>query len=71
MTSACNRVLTSLEAAIELEAIWLQRNNRETERIMASRRVTAQEVVGMLFELSSDHDYETDSASEAEEEERF
>ncbi|KAJ1157046.1 hypothetical protein NDU88_009761 [Pleurodeles waltl] len=37
---------------------------------MASRRVTAQQVVAMLFELSSDHDYETDSASEAEEEVR-
>ncbi|KAJ1216551.1 hypothetical protein NDU88_004152 [Pleurodeles waltl] len=36
--------------------------------IMASRRMTAQQVVGMLFESQSDHDYETDSASEAEEE---
>ncbi|KAJ1108925.1 hypothetical protein NDU88_006295 [Pleurodeles waltl] len=40
------------------------------ERIMASHRVTTQQVVGMLFELSSDHDYETNSAAEAEEEER-
>ncbi|KAJ1159649.1 hypothetical protein NDU88_000154 [Pleurodeles waltl] len=38
--------------------------------IMASRRMTAQQVVGMLFESQSDHDYETDSASEAEEEVR-
>ncbi|KAJ1186065.1 hypothetical protein NDU88_002850 [Pleurodeles waltl] len=38
--------------------------------IMASHRVTTQQVVGMLFESSSDHDYETDSASEAEEEVR-
>ncbi|KAJ1208182.1 hypothetical protein NDU88_003568 [Pleurodeles waltl] len=30
--------------------------------------MTAQQVVGVLFESSSDHDYETDSASEAEEE---
>ncbi|KAJ1199910.1 hypothetical protein NDU88_003742 [Pleurodeles waltl] len=37
---------------------------------MASRRMTAQQVVGMLFESLSDHDYETDSASEAEEEVR-
>ncbi|KAJ1182410.1 hypothetical protein NDU88_007600 [Pleurodeles waltl] len=37
---------------------------------MASRRVTAQQVVGMLFESSSDHDYETDSTYEAEEEVR-
>ncbi|KAJ1110029.1 hypothetical protein NDU88_007384 [Pleurodeles waltl] len=37
---------------------------------MASRRVTAQQVVGMLFESSSDHDYETHSASEAEEDVR-
>ncbi|KAJ1205670.1 hypothetical protein NDU88_001098 [Pleurodeles waltl] len=37
---------------------------------MASHRVTAEQVVGMLFESSSDHDYETDSASEAEEEVR-
>ncbi|KAJ1088587.1 hypothetical protein NDU88_001744 [Pleurodeles waltl] len=37
---------------------------------MASRRMTAQQVVGMLFKSSSDHDYETDSASEAEEEVR-
>ncbi|KAJ1153167.1 hypothetical protein NDU88_005929 [Pleurodeles waltl] len=37
---------------------------------MASRRMTAQQVVGMLFESQSDHDYETDSASEAEEEVR-
>ncbi|XP_069089384.1 olfactory receptor 5AR1-like [Pleurodeles waltl] len=36
-------------------------------RIMASRIVTAQQVIGMLFESSSDHDYETDSSSEAEE----
>ncbi|KAJ1128949.1 hypothetical protein NDU88_007321 [Pleurodeles waltl] len=43
---------------------------RFLERIMASPRVTAQQVVGMLFESSSDHDYETDSASEAEEEVR-
>ncbi|KAJ1120832.1 hypothetical protein NDU88_008981 [Pleurodeles waltl] len=35
---------------------------------MASRKVTAQQVVRMLFESSSDHDYDTDSASEAEEE---
>ncbi|KAJ1138643.1 hypothetical protein NDU88_005024 [Pleurodeles waltl] len=37
---------------------------------MASHSVTAQQVVGMLFESSSDHDYETDSASKAEEEVR-
>ncbi|KAJ1131728.1 hypothetical protein NDU88_010061 [Pleurodeles waltl] len=37
-------------------------------RIMASRRMTAQQVVSVLFESSSDHEYETDSASEAEEE---
>ncbi|KAJ1115068.1 hypothetical protein NDU88_003296 [Pleurodeles waltl] len=35
---------------------------------MASRRMTAQQVVSVLFESSSDHEYETDSASEAEEE---
>ncbi|KAJ1098648.1 hypothetical protein NDU88_003755 [Pleurodeles waltl] len=37
---------------------------------MASRRMTGQQVVGMLFESLSDHDYETASASEAEEEVR-
>ncbi|KAJ1204171.1 hypothetical protein NDU88_007952 [Pleurodeles waltl] len=37
---------------------------------MASRRPTAQQVVGMLFESSSDNDFKTDSASEAEEEVR-
>ncbi|KAJ1142106.1 hypothetical protein NDU88_008433 [Pleurodeles waltl] len=35
---------------------------------MASHRITALQVVGVLFESSSDHDYETNSASEAEEE---
>lgn len=34
---------------------------------MASRRITAQQVVGLLLESSSEQDYETDSASEGEE----
>ncbi|XP_069092145.1 piggyBac transposable element-derived protein 4-like [Pleurodeles waltl] len=34
---------------------------------MASRRMTTQQVLGMPFDSSSGHDYETDSASEAEE----
>ncbi|KAJ1099309.1 hypothetical protein NDU88_004411 [Pleurodeles waltl] len=37
---------------------------------MASGRVTAQQFVGIFFELSSDHDYEMESASEAEEKKR-
>ncbi|KAJ1117665.1 hypothetical protein NDU88_005862 [Pleurodeles waltl] len=32
---------------------------------MASRRMTAQQVVGMLFESLSDHDYETEEVRDS------
>ncbi|KAJ1187628.1 hypothetical protein NDU88_004403 [Pleurodeles waltl] len=49
---------------------WLLAIHLLLVRIKISHRVTAQQVVGMLFESSSDHDYKTDPSSQAEEEVR-